>query len=45
MAILDSVTSNGAYIQEAISTQPWSGGANVHVSIVNWSKEQLENVI
>ena len=39
-ATLDYVTNNNGYIHEAISTQPWSGEAKVHVSIVNWSYEQ-----
>ncbi len=39
---LDYIVQNGGYIHEAISTQPWSGEAAVHVSIVNWSK-QLPN--
>lgn len=39
-ATLDYLTDNGGYIHEAISTQPWSGEAKVHVSIVNWSYEQ-----
>ncbi|NJL52628.1 MAG: class I SAM-dependent DNA methyltransferase [Hydrococcus sp. SU_1_0] len=39
-ATLDYITNNGGYIHEAISTQPWSGEAKVHVSIVNWSYEQ-----
>jgi hypothetical protein len=34
------VVKQGGFIHEAISTQPWSGQANVHVSIVNWSKER-----
>ncbi|MCZ8068453.1 MAG: N-6 DNA methylase [Microcystis sp. LE17-20D] len=38
VAALDYITHNGGRIHEAISTQPWSGEANVHVSIVNWSK-------
>lgn len=33
---LDYIIQNGGYIHDAISTQPWSGEANVHVSIVNW---------
>ena len=41
-ATLDYVTSNGGYVHEAISTQPWSGEANVHVSIVNWSYKKPE---
>ena len=36
-ATLDYVTNNNGHIHEAISTQPWSGEAKVHVSIVNWS--------
>ncbi|GCL46538.1 DNA methyltransferase [Microcystis aeruginosa] len=39
-ASLDYVVKQGGFIHEAISTQPWSGKANVHVSIVNWSKER-----
>jgi hypothetical protein len=38
-ASLDYIRDNGGYIHAAISTQPWSGEANVHVSIVNWSQE------
>jgi hypothetical protein len=37
---LDYIAQNGGYIYDAISTQPWSGEAKVHVSIVNWSKEK-----
>jgi hypothetical protein len=34
--------NNGGTITEAVSSQPWSGDAVVHVSIVNWIKgEQL----
>ena len=39
-ASLDYIRENGGYINSAISTQPWSGDANVHVSIVNWSKQK-----
>lgn len=39
-ASLDYITYNGGYIHEAISRQTWSGEANVHVSIVNWSKQK-----
>jgi SAM-dependent methyltransferase len=39
VAALDYVTQKGGVIHEAISTQPWSGEANVHVSLVNWSKQ------
>ncbi|WP_026789209.1 DNA methyltransferase [Planktothrix rubescens] len=38
-ASLDYIVSQNGFIYEAISTQVWSGEANVHVSIVNWSKE------
>jgi hypothetical protein len=34
---LDYVVTTGT-ILEAVDNQPWSGEANVHVSIVNWSK-------
>ncbi|WP_353932825.1 DNA methyltransferase [Okeanomitos corallinicola TIOX110] len=37
---LDYITQNGGFIHEAISTQPWSGEAKVHVSIVNWCYEE-----
>ncbi len=39
-ASLDYIVKNGGYIHEAISTQPWSGEAAVHVSLVNWCKEE-----
>jgi SAM-dependent methyltransferase len=39
IASLDYIGENGGYIHEAISTQPWSGEANVHVSLVNWAKQ------
>jgi hypothetical protein len=35
---LDYIVANGGTITEAVSSQPWSGEANVHVSIVNWMK-------
>jgi len=34
---LDHVVASGTII-EAVDNQPWSGEANVHVSIVNWAK-------
>ncbi len=37
---LNYIADNGGYIYEAISTQPWSGKANVHVSFVNWCKQK-----
>ncbi len=36
---LDHVAATGT-ILEAVENQPWSGEANVHVSIVNWAKTQ-----
>ncbi|MGI0480162.1 DNA methyltransferase [Geminocystis sp. CENA526] len=39
-ASLDYIVENDGFINEAISTQVWTGEANVHVSIVNWSKEK-----
>ncbi|MFD5405419.1 DNA methyltransferase [Streptomyces griseorubiginosus] len=35
---LDYIADNNGYIFEAVSSQPWSGDAVVHVSLVNWSK-------
>ncbi|MBD2115260.1 MULTISPECIES: DNA methyltransferase [Cyanophyceae] len=40
IATLDYVIQKGGVIHEAISSQPWSGEANVHVSIVNWSGKE-----
>ena len=37
---LDYITDHGGTIVEAVSSQVWSGDANVHVSIVNWVKGQ-----
>jgi SAM-dependent methyltransferase len=39
-ASLDYITKNGGYIHNAISSQPWSGEAKVHVSLVNWITEK-----
>ncbi|MEH2322624.1 MAG: DNA methyltransferase [Nostoc sp.] len=39
VATLDYINKNNGHIHEAVSTQPWSGEAKLHVSIVNWSKE------
>jgi hypothetical protein len=36
---LDHVVQTGTIV-EAVDNQPWSGEANVHVSIVNWLKTQ-----
>jgi len=35
---LDYIVQHGGTVVEAVSTQVWSGDANVHVSIVNWIK-------
>ena len=35
---LQYIVENGGTIIEAVSSQVWSGDANVHVSIVNWIK-------
>jgi type II restriction/modification system DNA methylase subunit YeeA len=43
VAALDYITQNDGYIHEAISTEPWSAEAKVHVSIVNWCKTKPEN--
>lgn len=37
-AALDYITQNGGCIYDVISTQPWSGEAKVHISIINWIK-------
>ena len=39
VAALDYITKNSGVIHEAISSQEWSGDAQVKVSIVNWSRE------
>ncbi len=38
VASLDYVVGTGGVIHDAISSQVWSGEANVHVSLVNWVK-------
>ncbi|MFF9259989.1 MULTISPECIES: DNA methyltransferase [Streptomyces] len=35
---LDYIVDNGGTIFDAVSSQPWSGDAVVHVSLVNWAK-------
>lgn len=37
-ASLDYIVNNGGTIVEAMSSMPWPGEANLHVSIVNWVK-------
>ena len=41
---LDHVVADGTII-EAVDNQPWSGEANVHVSIANWAKSQDPTVL
>jgi SAM-dependent methyltransferase len=41
-ASLDYIIKNGGIIHEAISSQVWSGDANVHVSITNWSYKKTD---
>ncbi len=41
---LDHVAKTGTIV-EAVDNQPWSGEANVHVSIVNWVKTQDEKLL
>lgn len=43
LASLEYICENGGYVGDAVSTQPWSGEAKVHVSIVNWSREKPHN--
>ena len=44
-ASLDYIVQNSGFIYEAISTQPWSGEANVHVSLVNWARHEPSHYI
>jgi SAM-dependent methyltransferase len=37
---LDYIVQSDGYIYDAISGQPWTGEAVVHVSLVNWSKQK-----
>ena len=39
---LDYVVDNDGVIYEAVSSQPWSGDATVEVSIVNWTKGEVD---
>lgn len=41
---LDPICNDGTII-EAVDNQPWSGEANVHVSIANWVKSQDPRVL
>lgn len=38
VASLDYIVNSGGTITEAMSSMPWPGDANLHVSIVNWIK-------
>jgi hypothetical protein len=40
---LDYIVEHGGTITEAVSSQPWSGEASVHVSIVNWVKGKADD--
>jgi type II restriction/modification system DNA methylase subunit YeeA len=40
---LDYIVQHGGTITEAVSSQPWSGEASVHVSIVNWVKGKTDD--
>ena len=35
---LDYIAATGGVIYDAVSSMPWSGEANVHVSVANWTK-------
>ncbi len=39
---LEYIIENNGTIIEAVSTMPWSGEAQVHVSIVNWIKGEID---
>ena len=39
---LDYVVQHGGTITEAVSSQPWTGEAAVHVSIANWIKGETD---
>ncbi len=41
-ASLGYITDNQGIIHDAISSQPWSGEAFVHVSLVNWNYEPAQ---
>lgn len=41
---LDHIAASGTIV-EAVDNQPWSGEANVHVSIANWAKTQDKKVV
>ena len=41
---LDHIVKDGTIV-EAVDNQPWSGEANVHVSIANWMKTQASDLL
>jgi hypothetical protein len=41
---LDHITASGTIV-DAVDNQPWSGEANVHVSIANWVKTKDEKLL
>lgn len=41
---LDHIANSGSII-EAVDNQPWSGEANVHVSIANWAKTRDKKLL
>lgn len=43
-ASLDYVEDHGGVITEAVSSKPWSGEANVFVSIINWTKTDASHI-
>lgn len=44
-AALEPIIKSGGCITNAISSQPWSGEANVFVSVVNWSKQKTNSCL
>ena len=42
-ASLEYIIQNKGCIHDAVSSQEWSGDANVHVSIVNWTRQIVTN--
>lgn len=43
VASLDYIANNSGIIHEAVSSQEWSGDAQVRVSVVNWSRENSKD--
>jgi hypothetical protein len=40
---LEYIVNNDGVIHDAVSSQEWSGEAAVHVSIVNWSRQETDH--